>query len=145
MNGKLGMLTVVAVLAAMATGCSSYVKGGFHSEGAMTGDWHLTPNTCVSAFHRGVPGVEIFRRSAPDDTEIVLLDTHEEGVHVLVRVPGSNRMIRLTHEDCRVFEPKMDFNGATVNGAPGVLGSIRLDCDVLGVGHVHGGAAFNCY
>jgi hypothetical protein len=105
----------------------------------------MAPNTCTSGLHRGVVAADIYRRDPREDTEVVVVDGGEEGLVVLVRVPHANRMVRLTAGDCKLFEPRLAFNGARVNGVPGVMGSLRLDCQVPELGHITGGAAFNCY
>ena len=138
-------LMLFCLVAALGAGCSSYVSGAMHAQGGSLGTWQMIPNTCVSGFHHGVPGAEIYRRGAREDTEVVLVDSHDEGLEVLLRIPGENRMARLRPDECKRFQPRLDFNGSTVNGAPGVMGSLNLDCDIPQLGRVQGSFIFNCY
>jgi hypothetical protein len=53
-------------------------------------------------------------------------------------------MIAVTPSECRVFEPTLELSGFRVNHVSGVVGSLKLDCELPGVGHIVGEATFNC-
>jgi hypothetical protein len=53
-------------------------------------------------------------------------------------------MIAVLPGDCRVFEPLLEFSGIRVNRVNGIRGSLKIDCELPGVGRVAGEATFNC-
>jgi hypothetical protein len=129
-----------ALLAIGALGCGG-AAGTFRAEGPVLKSWTMQPDTCLSAMRRGVFGADLYRRDEREDTELVVID----GGFVLARVPGEDKMVVFSHDDCRVLAIDLHGNGVKVNGVPGIAGSVRLDCARAGVGRVAGHASFTCY
>jgi hypothetical protein len=133
-------LFVSALACVAALGCTS-VEGGFRAEGPQLKNWELKPDTCINALRNGLVGADLYRHVEGEDTELVIA---APGL-VLARVPGEDRMVAFTKEDCRVLDYDMHGNGVKVNGVPGVSGSVRLECERPSVGRISGAATFTCY
>lgn len=131
--------TSVALLAFGAAGCM-HAEGEFHAEGATFGSWTLVPDTCVLASRNHLDGADLYRNDEREDTELVVATAG----FVLVRVPGQDKTIAFTKEDCRVLEYDLHWNSVRINRAGGLAGSVRLQCERPHVGKIEGNATFSC-
>jgi hypothetical protein len=137
--GRLAFVLAFVAAAVVALGCT-HAEGRFHAEGPKLGNWTLTPNACLSAERNGIQGADLFRNDPREDTEIVVASAG----FVLARVPGANKMIAFTHDDCRVLDVQAGWNGVRINGVHGISGSAHIECERVGVGKIEGYATFSC-
>ena len=130
-----------AAMACAAIGCT-HAEGSFHAEGPKLGTWSLVPDTCTSTAPRGLYGVDLFRNDEREDTELVITGA---GL-VLARVPGGDRMVVFTKEDCRVLDIDLRRIVTSRGKRMGVrvTGSVRLLCERTRVGKIEGSATFSC-
>ena len=127
----------------LLVGCASTSQGAFHAQGPEIGEWDLRPDACASGMHAGYFGAALYRRDPSQDTELVVVKRFD-GIVVLARAPNRKQMIVFRKRDCRVLDADVHLDGITVDDVASVEGSLRLDCDKEGVGHVEGEARFLC-
>jgi hypothetical protein len=137
-RARIACLASIAA-AIVALGCT-HAQGQFHGEGPRIGSWTLAPDTCIAGSHHGLEGADLFRTNDRNDTEIVIAAAG----FVLARVPGANKMVAFTREDCRILDVDMGWNGVRVNGTRGIAGNAHIECERAGVGKIEGYASFSC-
>jgi hypothetical protein len=127
-----GSLAVMGIVTSV-----SKASGQIEAEGARLGTWTLEARRCSNGVHDGFFGVVVANQD--HDLRISLLRSPEGEPSVLAPMPGTNRALRFSRQNCTELDADIHEGGTVVNGVRGLKGWLTLSCAIDGStlkGHV---------
>jgi hypothetical protein len=142
--GRAALFILIALAAssglvmAVITGAGrDRASGQIDADGARLGTWTLEAHRCRNGVHDGFFGVTM--QNEDGGLWIRLLRNPEGEPSVLARMPGTDRALRFSQQNCAQLDADIQETGTIYNNVRGLKGSLTLSCAIDGStlkGHV---------
>lgn len=142
----LSRMLMLSVLTLLAVGCSNKLSGDFKVE-SKAGNASFAPDACMSGERKNFYGVDLYVED--DTTQGLRLAEDVGGYVVLFDVPGQDKRFILdssSNATCKTWDIKLEEQSSSVNEVTNVMGHVKIDCDLHGIGRVSSNVSFeNCH
>jgi hypothetical protein len=118
------------VTAVITSAGRDHASGQIDAEGDQLGTWTLEAHSCRNGGHDGFFGVTL--QNEDGGPRIRLLRSPEGEPSVLAGLPGTDRTLRFSQQNCTRLDADIQETGTIFNNVRGLKGSLTLSCAMEG-------------